>query len=80
MAQRIYRNAVEQGKPDKERKQGYQERDQERISNGIKRMDYSFDTRVDEAIFLDRLSSYSNFEIEEGTRSPGWIRYQKRIK
>ena len=21
-----------------------------------------------------------DFEIEEGTRSPGWIRYQKRIK
>ena len=51
MAQRIYRNAVEQGKPDQERKQGYQERDQERIRNGIKRMDYSFDSRVDKAIF-----------------------------
>ena len=21
-----------------------------------------------------------DFELEEGTRSPGWIRYQKRIK
>jgi len=21
-----------------------------------------------------------DFEVEEGTRSPGWIRYQKRIK
>ena len=64
MAQRIYRNAVEQGKPDQERKQGYQERDQERIRNGIKRMDYSFDSRVDKAIFLDRLSSYSNFDAK----------------
>ena len=64
MAQRIYRNAVEQGKPDQERKQGYQERDQERIRNGIKRMDYSFDGRVDKAIFLDRLSSYSNFDAK----------------
>ena len=64
MAQRIYRNAVEQGKPDQERKQGYQERDQERIRNGIKRMDYSFDSRVDKAIFLDRLISYSNFEAK----------------
>ena len=64
MAQRIYRNAVEQGKPDQERKQGYQERDQERIKNGIKRMDYSFDSRVDKAIFLDRLSSYSNFDAK----------------
>ncbi len=64
MAQRIYRNAVERGKPDQERKQGYQERDQERIKNGIKRMDYSFDSRVDKAIFLDRLSSYSNFDAK----------------
>ena len=64
MAQRIYRNAVEQGKPDQERKQGYQERDQERIRNGIKRMDYSFDSRVDKAIFLDRLTSYSNFDAK----------------
>ena len=64
MVQRIYRNAVEQGKPDQERKQGYQERDQERIRNGIKRMDYSFDSRVDKAIFLDRLISYSNFEAK----------------
>ena len=64
MAQRIYRNAVEQGKSDQERKQGYQERDQERIRNGIKRMDYSFDSKVDKAIFLDRLSSYSNFDAK----------------
>jgi Peptidase S46. len=64
MAQRIYRNAVEQGKPDQERKHGYQERDQERIRNGIKRMDYSFDSRVHKAIFLDRLSSYSKFDAK----------------
>ena len=64
MAQRLYRNAVEQEKPDQDRKQGYQERDQERIINGIKRMDYSFDSRVDEAIFLDRLNSYRDFKPE----------------
>ena len=64
MAQRLYRNAVEQEKPDQDRKQGYQERDQERIINGIKRMDYSFDRRVDEAIFLDRLNSYREFKPE----------------
>ena len=64
MAQRLYRNAVEQEKPDQDRKQGYQERDQERIINGIKRMDYSFDSRVDEAIFLDRLNSYRDFKAE----------------
>ena len=27
-----------------------------------------------------RFEFNQDFEIEEGTRSPGWIRYQKRIK
>ena len=62
MAQRLYRNAVEQEKSDQDRKQGYQERDQERITNRIKRLDYSFDYRVDQAIFLDRLLTYKTFD------------------
>jgi hypothetical protein len=61
MAQRIYRNAAENTKPDSERKPGYQNRDQERLSNSIKRMDFSFDSEVDKAIFLNRLESYKNF-------------------
>jgi hypothetical protein len=61
MAQRIYRNAAENTKPDSERKPGYQNRDQERLSNNIKRMDFSFDSTVDKAIFLNRLESYKNF-------------------
>ncbi len=28
----------------------------------------------------DNFDFNQDFEIEEGTRSPGWIRYQKRIK
>lgn len=61
MAQRLYRNAAEKEKSDPERKQGYQNRDQERLSNSIKRMDYSFDSNVDKAIFLDRLETYKGF-------------------
>lgn len=61
MAQRLYRNAAEKEKSDPERKQGYQNRDQERLSNSIKRMDYSFDSNVDKAIFLDRLEAYKGF-------------------
>jgi hypothetical protein len=61
IAQRIYRNAAENIKPDSERKPGYQNRDQERLSNSIKRMDFSFDSSVDKAIFLNRLESYKNF-------------------
>jgi len=36
-----------------------------------------FDEAKDEA---DNFEFNQDFEIEEGTRSPGWIRYQKRIK
>ena len=60
-AQRLYRNAAEREKPDQKRKQGYQNRDQERLSNSIKRLDYSFDSNVDKAIFLNRLESYKSF-------------------
>ena len=55
----IYRNAVEKEKIDAERKPGYQDRDQERIINRIKSLDFSFDSRVDKAIFKDRLMAYA---------------------
>ena len=29
---------------------------------------------------IDDFEFNQDFEVEEGTRSPGWIRYQKRIK
>ena len=34
----------------------------------------------DEPDVVDEFDFNQDFEIEEGTRSPGWIRYQKRIK
>ena len=34
----------------------------------------------DEPDVVDDFDFNQDFEIEEGTRSPGWIRYQKRIK
>ena len=58
----IYRNAVEREKIDAERKPGYQDRDQERITNRIKSLDYSFDARVDKAIFKDRLIVYAGID------------------
>ena len=36
-----------------------------------------FDEEVDDS---QDFEFNQDFEIEEGTRSPGWIRYQKRIK
>ena len=67
-AKRLYRNAVEKEKIDSERKPGYQERDQEGIMNRIKSLDYSFDLKVDKAIFTDRLSVYS--KIDSSLRRP----------
>ena len=34
----------------------------------------------DEANTEEDFEFNQDFEVEEGTRSPGWIRYQKRIK
>ncbi len=36
-----------------------------------------FDENTEE---VEEFDFNQDFEIEEGTRSPGWIRYQKRIK
>ena len=59
----IYRNAVEKEKIDSERKPGHQDRDQERIINRIKSLDFSFDPRVDKAIFKDRLMVYAGIDL-----------------
>jgi hypothetical protein len=59
----IYRNAFEKEKIDSERKPGYQDRDQERIINRIKSLDFSFDPRVDKAIFKDRLMVYAGIDL-----------------
>ena len=58
----LYRNAVEREKIDADRKPGYQDRDQERMTNRIKSLNYSFDPRVDQAMFLDRLMVYKDID------------------
>ena len=62
-AKTLYRNAVEREKIDAERKPGYQDRDQERMINRIKRLSYSFDPRVDRAIFKDRVMAYKDIDL-----------------
>ena len=71
----LYRNAVEREKIDAERKPGYQDRDQERMINRIKRLSYSFDPRVDQAIFKDRLMVYK--DMNSSLRRPV---YSKLLK
>ena len=44
-------------------------------------MNYQKNSSFDEEINTDDEFEFNqDFEIEEETRSPGWIRYQKRIK
>ena len=62
LVNRLYRNAIEKEKLDSERKSGYQDRDQERMTNSIRSLAYSFDARIDKEIFLDRLRDYSEFD------------------
>lgn len=57
-AQRLYRNAIEQQKPDQAREPGYQERDQSRLKESMQRIDRRFDAGVDKAIWASFISEY----------------------
>ncbi len=58
-AVRLYRNAIEQAKPDADRESGYQDRDAPRIEGGLKEMDKRYDARVDKALMALRLQRYA---------------------
>ena len=55
---RLYRNAIEQAKPDAERESGYQERDAARLEGGMKSMDKRYDAKVDQALMKLRIERY----------------------
>ena len=59
-AMRLYRNAIEQEKPDAEREPGYQERDAARIRGGLEALDKRFDPAVDKALTALRLQRYAS--------------------
>src|SRR5690606_15599772 len=54
----LYRNAIEQAKPDAERESGYQERDAARLEGSMKSMDKRYDARVDKALMKLRIERY----------------------
>ncbi len=58
-ALRLYRNAIEQAKPDAERESGYQARDAARIEGGLRELDRRYDPRVDQALMAMRLQRYA---------------------
>src|SRR5690606_8736218 len=57
-AVRLYRNAIEQAKPDAERESGYQERDAARLEGSMKSMDKRYDAKVDKALTRLRIERY----------------------
>ncbi|GAA4897052.1 S46 family peptidase [Ferrimonas pelagia] len=64
----LYRLALEQQKPDLERKKGYQERDMENFVAGLKRMERNYDPAVDKAILHHLLSRYD--ALPQAERQP----------
>ena len=57
-ANKLYRLSKEKTKPDAEREEGYQERDMKMFKARLKRIDASFDTSVDKALWLQDLHAY----------------------
>lgn len=60
VAVNLYRNAIEQVKPDAERKPGYQDRDAPRIAGSMTAFDKRYDARVDQALMSLRLQRYAS--------------------
>jgi V8-like Glu-specific endopeptidase len=54
----LYRNAIEQAKPDAERERGYQARDAARLQGRMKSMDKRYDPAVDKALMQLRIERY----------------------
>ncbi|QOL24487.1 S46 family peptidase [Thalassotalea sp. LPB0316] len=65
VSKRLYRLAHEKTKPDAERKQGYQERDMNRFTQGMKRVNRRYDAQVDKAVLMHFLAQYAQFPASE---------------
>ncbi len=64
-ANRLYRLAQEKQKPDIERDPAYQERNWDRIRNGLVRIDRRFDAPVDQALAQYALEQYAALPADE---------------
>ncbi|MCG7532070.1 S46 family peptidase [Psychrobium sp. MM17-31] len=65
VAKRLYRLANEKAKPDTERKQGYQERDMNRFTQGMKRVNRRYDAEVDKAVLEHFIGLYAQLPKKE---------------
>lgn len=65
VAKRLYRLAHEKNKPDAERKKGYQERDMNRFTQAMKRVNRRYDATVDKAVLAHFIAQYAKFPAEQ---------------
>lgn len=65
VSKRLYRLANEKNKPSTERKQGYQERDMNRFTQGMKRVNRRYDANVDKAVLSHFIAQYAEFPASE---------------
>ena len=65
VSKRLYRLANEKNKPGTERKQGYQERDMNRFTQGMKRVNRRYDANVDKAVLRHFMAQYAEFPLSE---------------
>ena len=69
VSKRLYRLAHEKNKPDAERKQGYQERDMNRFTQGMKRVNRRYDAEVDKAVMAHFIEQYAQFPQEKRNKT-----------
>lgn len=65
VSKRLLRLAHERAKPDAERKQGFQERDMNRFTQGMKRVNRRYDAEVDKAVLAHFIAQYAEFPESE---------------
>jgi len=61
VSKRLYRLANEKNKVSAERKQGYQERDMNRFTQSMKRVNRRYDANVDKAVLTHFIAQYAKF-------------------
>lgn len=66
-AMSLYRNSIEQARPDAEREPGYQARDADRLKGALQAMDKRYDPEVDKALMALRLQRYAS-QVPAGQR------------
>ncbi len=68
-ARRLYRLSREKQKPDEKREPGYQERDLDRIREGLKRLERTYDPEVDRACWRQFVLNYAQLPLQQHVKA-----------